>query len=1000
MRLTLGFYLDSVPFTPEVVHGQTSLGGSESACLGLARALKARGHNVQVLATQLDPRCVGPDQAGVVWHPAEELITLSQFTDWDVFCVLRMFPVFGAVAIPAKLRLLWNQDLLTAPPAVMAVAWAIDRMVYVSEYQRQQYEERLPELKGLACVTKNGFDPGLVPTTVTKDPHRIIHSSRPERGVRPLLAMWPALKARCPKATLQICRYNSMYDAQGWAKICGLYDGEVARVNDQVGGITYLGELGKADLYRAIAEAAVMWYPGIVDFAETSCLAAIEAQACGTPFVGSYKGALPETVPTGALVRGDADTPDYQTQSIEAVCEALDGCARQSRDYREAQREGREHVRGYTFDALAAEWEAWLQETFAERAQTQAIGVLRQLLHEDDHVAADLLASRLASTETAADPAWSSKTPEEYSPALREAFEARGLCSRVFAGEESTAEDYATYAIQDVEAEMAQEGHGGRLAACLPSFEGCRSVLDVACGNGAMALLLAQTYPALRVTGIDFSLGNIERARATALKLGLADRVSFVPASVWDFATQTPIPLPHGDAIGSDPFDGLFVGEFLEHVAHAPGLIDHLEGYVAEGAAVVYTVPHGPFGEVLRRGIPHKRSHAHHFSHADLSGLFGAKADLVLDYLHAGTSHRGHEVGHWVIRYRTAAGRPAGARDLEARILTMRPMARLSVGVLAQNAALDLGRCLDSVWGVADEIVVGDTGSTDATPAIAASFGARVLPLAPIAGQAEGFAGARNQVLAACAGDWFLWIDTDEILVGAGALGKYLEGSVFRGYALRQNHLMLDAPMSFDTPIRLFRRVPAIRFFGCVHEQPGWSDANTDIHPGLEVHDVQIAHLGYLHEGIRRQKMLARNLPLLKLDRQVFPQRRLGAVLVLRDLINLADYDREQHGGAMTETADRYYHTALALFEQHFADPADKYHAIARPWYERAVQALGGIEMELAIGGKRGGLGHGHAKPERLWVRGGDELSRLVEHRITHIRTQIQGEPIHVDPFE
>ena len=37
--------------------------------------------------------------------------------------------------------------------------------------------------------------------------------------------------------------------------------------NAKVGGITYLGELGKAALYQAVSDAAVMWYPGVPTFA-------------------------------------------------------------------------------------------------------------------------------------------------------------------------------------------------------------------------------------------------------------------------------------------------------------------------------------------------------------------------------------------------------------------------------------------------------------------------------------------------------------------------------------------------------------------------------------------------------------------------------------------------------------------------------------------------------------------------------------------------------------
>jgi hypothetical protein len=62
--VTWAFIVDSVPFTTAVRDGETSLGGSESACLGLAHALATRGHDVHIFTTQLDPMR-GPDAAGV-----------------------------------------------------------------------------------------------------------------------------------------------------------------------------------------------------------------------------------------------------------------------------------------------------------------------------------------------------------------------------------------------------------------------------------------------------------------------------------------------------------------------------------------------------------------------------------------------------------------------------------------------------------------------------------------------------------------------------------------------------------------------------------------------------------------------------------------------------------------------------------------------------------------------------------------------------------------------
>ena len=50
----------------------------------------------------------------------------------------------------------------------------------------------------------------------------------------------------------------------------------------------------------------------------------------------------------------------------------------------------------------------------------------------------------------------------------------------------------------------------------------------------------------------------------------------------------------------------------------------------------------------------------------------------------------------------------------------------LSLSMIVRDEEARLGECLRSVQGFADEMVVVDTGSTDATVAIAEAAGARV----------------------------------------------------------------------------------------------------------------------------------------------------------------------------------------------------------------------------------------------------------------------------------
>lgn len=972
-RLSWIFHVDSVPMTADVVAGKTSLGGSESACLGLARALRRRGHTVFVAATRLAADVPEVDAHGVRWLASEDLPTAQKLIDPDVFVALRQPGIFR-INVQARYRMLWNQDMLIGDEGknwTMAHSWAFDEVAYVSEYHRKQWEGVVPELKPLGWVTKNGFDAALVPTDVAKVPNRIIHISRPERAMTPLLAMWPELKRRVPEAELHVCRYQSMYDGEGSnvKAMVESYDRQIAAVNAEVGGIVQLGQLAKPELYRAIASASVMWYPGVVDFAETSCIAAIEAQACGTPIVCSYKGALPETAPEAHFVHGDAMSREYQAQSISAVKGyLLDGAANGS-IYRKVAEAGLKHVQSYTYDAIAEQWETHLWEQFEARSANTR-GVIDALVHEDDYCAALPLMTDQAQIADAI---------------------------RVIRGEEQGAEQYGKFAL-DPEVEMTT-GKQARHLAVVEAFAGKTRILDLACGNGAFGILLAEADPDRHVTGIDYSAQNIEAAKIAAERHAVGDRTDFRHAVVCDLETG----MLNRSALDNmlSP-DGLFLGEFLEHVAGAPRLLNELADALGPGVSVVITVPSGPFSEMLPVDMPKQRGHVHHYRPYDLDVMFGEQDAFTVDYLDCGYSPRGKALGHWIVRYVTNPEKPIHARPLSHWAKTTRPKQTLSVGILAHNATHDLNKCLASVWPIADEIVIADTGSDDRTELehIAARWRAQIIDCPPVQALWGGFSEARNLTLDRATGDWFLWIDADETLVGNGGISKYLESGAFRGYAIFQNHLMLDCPKHADTPVRLFRKGPDIEFYGCVHEQPQQGDCNGDIYPALQLFDVQIAHVGYLTEQVRRGKSINRNLPLLLRDQQVFPDRKLGTVLVIRDLITQGNWRAEANGGQPDAQVWQMYRKAIDLFESNFMDPANKYHAIARPFYEAAVSKVrGAMEIEIALGGAVGGLKGRHAKPQTFWVRTPEHIQPLLDYHNRQAMKVYEPQAVDVEPW-
>lgn len=83
----------------------------------------------------------------------------------------------------------------------------------------------------------------------------------------------------------------------------------------------------------------------------------------------------------------------------------------------------------------------------------------------------------------------------------------------------------------------------------------------------------------------------------------------------------------------------------------------------------------------------------------------------------------------------------------------------LSLAVITKNEAHNIARCLQSVEGLADELLVVDSGSTDHTIAIAESMGARVLHH-----DFEGHIEQKNFASAQVRGDFILSLDADEAL--------------------------------------------------------------------------------------------------------------------------------------------------------------------------------------------------------------------------------------------
>lgn len=168
-----------------------------------------------------------------------------------------------------------------------------------------------------------------------------------------------------------------------------------------------------------------------------------------------------------------------------------------------------------------------------------------------------------------------------------------------------------------------------------------------------------------------------------------------------------------------------------------------------------------------------------------------------------------HSTGH--DRWRVVDGGSGGGKGFVVSGLTL--------CMIVRNEQSRLPVCLASVAEVVDELVVVDTGSTDATPDIAREHGATLIRhrMDPV-----DFAAARNRGLARATGDMILVLDADETLapVCLPEIRRLVAAADDVGWiASRRNRPEgATAPAWVDHVVRLFPNRSAYRFRSRVHE--------------------------------------------------------------------------------------------------------------------------------------------------------------------------------------
>ncbi|HXW36143.1 MAG TPA: glycosyltransferase [Acidimicrobiales bacterium] len=191
---------------------------------------------------------------------------------------------------------------------------------------------------------------------------------------------------------------------------------------------------------------------------------------------------------------------------------------------------------------------------------------------------------------------------------------------------------------------------------------------------------------------------------------------------------------------------------------------------------------------------------------------------------------------------------------------TDRDFPLVSACLITKDEVANIEECLRSLEGLADEIVVHDTGSRDDTVAIARRLGATVIE----GTWEDDFSSARNKALEHCRGEWIAWLDADETLqcddVASLRLILQTTDTQLDGYSVAIDNLVgTGVEAGFvHSACRFFRRARC-EWTGRLHEQIAGRGDHRAVRQA-ELVGARIRHTGYLDAAMRAKDKAARNL--------------------------------------------------------------------------------------------------------------------------------------------
>ena len=345
------FFHRNVRFDGNTIN-ERPLGGMETSIIYMARELARLGWDVKVFN-----HCERPgNYEGVEYVPVDKINEYKSTHETDVFISVRYLDPFLS-DLNSKLRIFWTGDAFDQPVLQdlqnKAVVDNVDRVFAKSRWHAQTLADFFNITHDKFFVTRNGINiENFTDNGLERKKGKIVYSSTPYRGLDVLFDIFPRIRSEVPYAELFVFSGMAVYDVS--KETDRQRYGSIYAKADQP-GVHMIGNIPQKQLAKELMSAQLMLYPN--HFAETSCLAVLEAQAAGTPVITTALGALPESVIdgySGVIIPGNSHDPAYQDRMVNEAVFLL----RNHERWEQLSRQAVTRIEtDYTWHNIALEWQ-------------------------------------------------------------------------------------------------------------------------------------------------------------------------------------------------------------------------------------------------------------------------------------------------------------------------------------------------------------------------------------------------------------------------------------------------------------------------------------------------------------------------------------------------------------------------------------------------------------------------------------------------------------------